>query len=325
MKLFFSIIFLILLVVPSNAQNKLQEIRFMTHWLPQAQFAGYYVAFEKGFYKKRGIDLILTHGGPKKQIAKYFAEKKIDFGLMWFTNALQLRDKKIKVYNIAQMINKSALMLVAKKKSGINKIEDMNGKKVGVWGGDYSIQPLSFFEKFGIKIKPVVQGNSINLFLYDGVHITSAMIYNEYHTILSSGINPDELVTFKFQDYGLNFPEEGIYCTEQILKEKPEICKAFLEATLEGWKYAFENEGEALAIVKKYITEYFLPFNEAHQKWMLRKMKELQFPDNDFTGFSKLMEEDYYNVAKILFKRKIINNYDKYNSFYRPLIKDIIR
>ena len=166
-------------------------------------------------------------------------------------------------------------MLVAKKSSGIREPRDLDGKKISLWGGDFLIPPLEFFSKYGIKPVPVRQGGSINLFLFDGVRAVSAMWYNEYHQILSSGLDPDELTAFFFPDYGLNFPEDGIYVTEEYFKRQPKLCEEFVAASVEGWLWAFKHPREAVNIVSQYMKIENLRVNRAHQDWMLARMKDL--------------------------------------------------
>lgn len=315
----FNVIFISFAVGVSLAQPKIKQASFIPHWIPQAQFAGYFMAYEKGIYKKYGIDLKILTGGPKNPSSVYIENEKVDFACLWLTNAIQLRDKGVKVINISQVINKSALMLVAKKSSGINKLEDMNGKKVGIWGGDFQIQPMAFFKNYNLNVRPIMQGSSLNLFLMDGVDVTSAMWYNEYHTILNSGLNPDELTTFFFSDYGLNFPEEGIYCLESTFNNDPELCMNFVKATFEGWKLAFEKEAEALAIVIRYMKKEKFPVNLAHETWMLRRMKDLIFPDKSMKKFGTLSEKDYKFVADKLMENGLIKKIPEFNLFYKPL------
>jgi NitT/TauT family transport system substrate-binding protein len=111
----------------------------------------------------------------------------------------------------------------------------MNGKKVGLWGPIFQIQPKAFIKKYNLNVKIIRQSFSVNLFLRDGVDVASAMWYNEYHTILNSGLNPDELTTFLFHQHGLNFPEDGIYTMKDTFQRDPDLCKAFVKASIEGW------------------------------------------------------------------------------------------
>ncbi|MCX6152489.1 MAG: ABC transporter substrate-binding protein [Ignavibacteriales bacterium] len=319
MRVLISILVLIMFTsAVAFTQSDLKKISFIPHWIPQAQFAGYFMAYEKGIYKKYGIDLKILTGGPNNPSSVEIEKGKVDFASLWLTNAIQLRDKGIKVINISQLVNKSALMLIAKKSSGIKTPQDMNGKKIGIWGGDFQIQPMAFFKKFNLDVKIIPQGSSINLFLMDGVNVTSAMWYNEYHTIINSGLNEDELSTFFFADYGLNFPEEGIYCLESTFKKDPKLCKDFILATLEGWKLAFEKSEEALNIVTKYMKAAKQPVNRAHERWMLNRMKDLIFPKKVYEKFEMLSQKDYEFVANKLLENKLIKKIPDFNLFYQP-------
>ena len=291
---------ILLSFISLTAQNNLKQATFIPHWSPQAQFAGYYYAYEKGIYRAHGIDLIILTGGPYNPASELVEQGKADFASLWLTNAIQLRDKSVPVVHLAQVINRSALMLVAKKSSGIEKPEDMNGKKVGIWGGDFEIQPLAFFEKYNLKVRIIPQGGSINLFLSDAIDVTSAMWYNEYHTILNSGLNPDELSTFFFFDYNLNFPEEGLYCLERTYAQDPQLCAEFVQASYEGWIGAFAHPDEALEIVLRYMKATKLAAGRAHQRWMLNRMKDLIFPQGISAAFLPLNETDYLFVSEKL-------------------------
>jgi NitT/TauT family transport system substrate-binding protein len=290
----------LLSIVSLIAQDNLKQATFIPHWSPQAQFAGYYYAYETGIYKKHGIDLQILTGGPYNPASELVEQGEVDFASLWLTNAIQLRDKGVPVVHLAQVINRSALMLVAKKSSGIEKPEDMDGKKVGIWGGDFEIQPMAFFEKYNLKVRIIPQGGSINLFLSDAIDVTSAMWYNEFHTILNSGLNPDELSTFFFFDYGLNFPEEGLYCLERTYAQDPQLCAEFIQASYEGWIGAFEYPDEAIEIVLKYMKDAKLPASRVHQRWMLNRMKDLIFPEGIKAALPTLTEKDYLFVSEKL-------------------------
>lgn len=319
MKEKFSLIFLILFTVALFPQKELKKITFALHWIPQAQFAGYYVARDKGIYKKYGIEVEIIPANPRIPSSTLLEHGKVDFASMWLTNALQLNDRDVKIVNIAQVINRSALMLVAKKSSGIFTPKDMEGKKVGIWGGDYQIQPDAFFKKFKLNVKVIPQGNSINLFHQDGIQVTSAMWYNEYHTIINSGLNEDELVKFFFADYGLNFPEEGIYCSQELMENDYELCRNFVLASFEGWKLAFQNPEETLDIMIENLKELKYPANRAHESWMLNRMRDLIMPDENMQNFGKLSPDDFKFVCKTLTEYGTLKSCPDYNLFYKPI------
>lgn len=302
-----------------NNKNNLIKLNFCPHWLPQSQFAGYYAAQDKNIYQKYGIDLIIQTGGPKNSSVNAIENHTTDIASLWLTNAIKLRESGYDIINISQLINRSALMLISKKSSGIKKPQDMNNKKIGVWGGDFKIQPEAFFKKFNLDVTFVPQFESINLFLADGVQVTSAMWYNEYHRIINSGLNPDEINTFFFADYGLNFPEEGIYCFEKEFLNNQQVYINFINATVEGWIYAFNNEDYIINLIMKKMNDVNVPANKSQQSWMLKRMKDLIFPNGIKNNFETLSEDNYNFVCETMKELNIIKHYTDYNSFYIPL------
>ncbi len=301
-------------------ESPLKKASFIPQWVPQAQFAGYYLAYEKGIYKKYGIDLTIIPGGPGKPPNDLLKAGSAQFATLWLSTGIKMRAEGTKIVNIAQIIQRSALMFVAKKSSGITYPEDMNEKKVGLWGPIFQIQPKAFFKKYDLEVDVLPQAYSVNLFLRGGVDVASAMWYNEYHTILASGINPDELTTFFFYEHGLNFPEDGIYTLEETYQKDPDFCRAFVEASIEGWKYAFSHPEEALAVVKKNQVKSHVPATYAHQRWMLEKIKCLVLGADVPVAMGTLLPEDYYRVAKGLKDNRLIKEIPPYTSFYRKCI-----
>lgn len=297
-------------------QGVLKKVYFIPQWSPQAQFAGYYTAYEKGLYRKYGLDVTILQGGPEHSATGYLRDKEADFASLWLSTALQKRAEGLKVINLCQIIQKSALMLVAKKSSGINRAEDMAGKKVGIWEGDFEIQPQAFFKKKDLRVKVIHQAFSLNLFLRGGVDVASAMWYNEYHTIINSGVNQEELTSFFYQDYGLNFPEDGIYALEKTYLNDPELACSFIKASIEGWLYSFAHQDEALDIMLRYMTLAGIPANRMHQKWMLEKMKELIIPNDGKTVPWELRAEDFKTVSASLKEAGLISSVPSFNDFF---------
>ncbi|HOE15795.1 MAG TPA: ABC transporter substrate-binding protein [Syntrophorhabdaceae bacterium] len=304
------------------AEPALKDMSFIPQWTPQAQFAGYYVAFEKGIYRKYGINLAIKTGGPYSAPVDLLEKGEVDFGTIWLSTAIQKRSQGIKIVNISQIVQRSSLMLVAKKGRGITRPEDINGKKVGLWRDEFRLQPMAFFKKYGLDVKIVPQSYSVNLFLRDGVDVASAMWYNEYHTIISAGVNPDELTSFFFHEYGLNFPEDGIYMLEQTFKKDPAAACNFAKASIEGWLYAFKHPEEALDIVLKYMATANAPANKIHQRWMLNRMKDLILPEDDKSiTVGTLAMRDYQRVAGELKVNNLIGQAPEFGDFYKECAK----
>ncbi len=132
-------------------EPRAQQVRFIPQWQPQAQFAGYYVAYEKGFYREQGLEVEILRGGPECPPSEMLAQGRADFGTMQLSAGIVRRARGLKLVNVCQLAQHSALMLVAKKSSGIIEPEDINGKKVGVWGEDFQGQIDAFFRKYNLE------------------------------------------------------------------------------------------------------------------------------------------------------------------------------
>jgi len=297
------------------AETALKDASLMPLWSPQAQFAGYYVALDKGIYARHGINLKILRAGPGYVPAQSLKEGTADFVLLWLTTALLHRSAGTELVNLAQVVQKSSMMLIAKKTSGIKTVKDMNGKKVGMWGGDLSIPPHALFAKHGITVKEVPLSHTVNLFLRGGIDVTSAMWYNEYHTILNSGVDLEELSVIQLNEQGMNYPEDGLYTLEKRLRADPALAEAFVAASMDGWRYAFDHPDEALDIVIKYMREAKVPANRTHQKWMLDRMRDLILTDNHQGKPGILKERDYEAVCNAMQADGLISGFPAYPAF----------
>ncbi len=309
---------LILIVVTSPAmaaERLLKKATFIPLWSPQAQFAGYYTALDKGIYRQHGIDLTIISGGPNYPSARFLADGKADFAALWLTTAMQERGAGVALVNLAQVVQHSSMLLVAKKSSGITTPAAMQGKKVGLWGGPFVIPPHAFFKKYGLQVREVPQAYTVNLFLRGGIDVTSAMWYNEYHTILNAGLDPDELSVFLLKDHGINLPEDGLYALEKTVRNDPTLAREFARASLEGWEYAFAHPEEALDIVINYMRQAKLPANRMHQKWMLERMRDLIIPRGVAGGIGVLKQADYEATGQILLKDGVISRLPDFKAF----------
>jgi len=307
-------ILIVLAALPARGEA-LRTVSFIPQWLPQAQFAGYYLAFEKGFYRKNGIDAMILRGGPEYSPSELLARNRVNFTTMFLSTAIQLRDQGLRVVNIGQIVQRSGFILVTRKADAIQSPADLNGRAVGIWP-DFRLQPQAFFKKYGLTVRTVPQGASLNLFLRGGVAAASAMWYNEYHTLINSGLNEDELQAFFFHRHGLNFPEDGLYCREEAFRRDPELCRRFALASFEGWRYAFANPEEALDVVMRYVREANIGTNRVHQRWMLDKMNDLVLPMGSRTALGRLDREDYLRVAGELMQNGLIKKIPDYGAFY---------
>lgn len=299
------------------AAPTLRKVTLALLWLPQAQFAGYYMAKEKGFYRRRGIDLAIKVGAPGRSPADALRDGEAEFALLWLGTALQRRAAGQPLVNIAQIVQRSSLVLVARKSAGIETIADLAGRKVGLWGGDLAVAARAFLDRHGLTVKAVPQSETVNLFLRGGVDVASAMWYNEYHTILNAGVDPDELTVFRLDGEGLNTPEDGLYTLSSTIARDPQLVDAFVRASLEGWDYAIAHPDETIDIILAQMREAKLPADRMHQTWMLTRMADVIRPAGAGAVTGELSRNDLDAVVTELQRTGALRDAIGYDEFAR--------
>ncbi|MDF3606432.1 ABC transporter substrate-binding protein [Paracoccus sp. DMF-8] len=228
-------------------------------WVTQAQFDGYYVAKDKGFYEEEGLDVTIKPGGPDIAPVQVLAGGGADVVVEWMPAALAAREKGLPIVNIAQPFKSSGMMLTCLKETGITDPKtDFRGKTLGVWfsGNEYPF--LSWMNHLGLStdggpegVTVLKQGFNVDPLLQKQAACISTMTYNEFGQVLDAGISADDLVTFKYEDQGVATLEDGLYVLESTLQDKPKVTALvrFVRATMKGFEYAAANPEEAAEIV----------------------------------------------------------------------------
>src|ERR1700738_1958583 len=209
----------------SSAQAA-DSVTILLKWVSQAQFAGYFVAKDKGFYKEAGLDVTIKPGGPDVAPPQVIAGGGADGAVDWRPSALASREKGVPLVNISQTFKKSGLELTCRAETGIKKPADFKGKTIGIWYGGNEYPFLSWMSKLGYKtdgspdgIKIIKQGFNVDPILQKQADCISTMTYNEYWQIIDGGIPADKLVVFKYADQGVDTMEDGLYAMEDKLKD----------------------------------------------------------------------------------------------------------
>jgi NitT/TauT family transport system substrate-binding protein len=239
----------------AEAQDK---VTLQLKWVTQAQFAGYYVAKDKGFYEEAGLDVEIKPGGPDIAPPQVIAGGGADVIIDWMPAALASREKGVPLVNIAQPFKRSGMMLTCRKETGIVEPADFKGKTLGVWffGNEYPF--LSWMSQLGIPteggadgVTVLKQGFNVDPLIQKQADCISTMTYNEYWQVIDAGIPPEELVVFKYEDQGVATLEDGLYVLEESLQDPAFVDKMarFVKASMKGWDYARENPEQAAGIV----------------------------------------------------------------------------
>lgn len=263
------------------------DVTLQLKWVTQAQFAGYYVAAEKGFYEEEGLNVTIKPGGPDVAPVQVLMGGGADVMVDWMPSALAAREQGAPVVNIAQPFKHSGMMLTCLKESGITSPEDFKGKTLGVWfyGNEYPF--LSWMATLGIPttggadgVEVLKQGFNVDPLLQKQAACISTMTYNEYWQVIDAGISADDLVTFKYEDQGVATLEDGLYVLEANLADAGFADKMvrFVRASMKGWKYAEEHADEAAMIVLD--NDETGAQTEGHQKRMMGEIAKLTAGSN---------------------------------------------
>ena len=281
------------------ADNK---VTLQLKWVTQAQFAGYYVAKDKGFYKTEGLDVTIKPGGPDVAPEQVLAGGGADVVVDWLPAALAAREKGAPMVNIAQPFKRSGLELTCRAETGIKSPADLKDRTLGVWfyGNEYPF--LNWMGKLALKtdgspggVKVLKQGFNVDPLIQKQADCISTMTYNEYWQVIDAGYKPAQLVVFKYEDEGVATVEDGLYAMEPKLKDPAFVDKMarFVKASMEGWDYARAHPAEAVKIVLD--NDATGAQTEHHQTQMLEEINKLTTGSN-----GKLDKADYDRTVKTL-------------------------
>lgn len=286
----------------AGAAQAADPVTLQLKWVTQAQFAGYYVALDQGFYDEEGLDVTIKPGGPDIAPVQVLLGGGADVMVDWMPSALAAREKGTPIVNIAQPFKASGMMLTCLKETGIATPKDFPGKTLGVWffGNEYPF--LSWMAHLGIPtdgsaggVTVLKQGFNVDPLLQKQAACISTMTYNEYWQVIDAGIAPEQLVTFKYEEQGVATLEDGLYVMEDKLKDPAfaEKMVKFVRASMKGWKWAEENPVDAAMTVLEYDETGAQ--TEAHQKRMMEEVAKLTAGSN-----GALDTADYERTVKTL-------------------------
>jgi NitT/TauT family transport system substrate-binding protein len=337
-------------ITRAQAAPKLTKVTLQLKWVTQAQFAGYYAAVAKGYYKNAGLDVTLRVGGPDITPETVVLGGQAQFGLDWLPNLFATREKGGKIVSIAQVFARSGMTELTWKDSRINSIAKMRGKKVGVWCCGNQPELFAALNKNGINpskssdVTIVNQPFDMNLFLQRKVDAAAAMTYNELAQVLETK-NPKtgklytlkDLNVFKMASpqVGTGMLEDNIFTTEKYLKNpanKTTIVN-FLKASFQGWIYCRDHVNDCTNIVLNNGTA----LGHGHQLWQMNEINKLVWPNTSGIGHvpQKAVAQTgliakTYGVIKKLPKGAVTYSYtdqaldqlksttDIYGSHYKP-------
>lgn len=267
---------------PAKAQE-LVDFSLRLKWLTQAQFAGFYVALEKGYYRAEGINLTINPGGPNLLTENLVATGADTFGLSGGTDSVfAARDKGLPIVCIGVSHQQTPFVFVSHKDGPVQSLADLKGKTVTTWftGANHVLSAM--LAKTGIDPKDAniqPQQVSVTPFVDKQVDVVTATRYNELY-VINQRVGKDNLNLFVPEDSGVSFPRDTLIVSEETAAEKPELVEKFLRASVKGWKEAFANEKEAIDIIMTIAPT----LDRAQQEFMLSEVKTLMTAGNAATN-----------------------------------------
>lgn len=290
------LITILLLASAVSASAQLKKLTFYPQWTPQSQFAGFYMALEKGFFEEEGLDVTIKHVGLNStesvQDKLYSGEAQI-VGMQLMQGIVARADGR-KIVNVMQLTQQSGLMCVSH--GPLNAPGDLDGKKVGRWKAGYAdfCEMMQYYNEVQINWIPFING--INLFVFGAVDATLCYSYSEFVLLkLAMGeISPDNCI--RFSDFGYECPEDGLYVMENYYDKNKDVVDAFTRAARRGWDYVRGHKEEAVELSLRWCQDNHVTTNAAHQSMMLDEYLSLQV--NPATG-----QPDYARVSEDIFSK----------------------
>lgn len=259
-----------------SMQRQQMPLRVQLRWLPQAQFAGFYVAKGLEFFQREGLSVSLEPGGPSVNGLQRLRDGEVDVTIAWTSDALDMRRQGAQLVNVAQLLQRPGTMLVCSAASGVKKAADLKGKRVGTWflGDEFDVG--YWLQRYGLgldAVRLVEQKPAARDLLNGQVDCATAMSYNEFQTILQAGALQSDLFTVRFAEENSGVLEDGLYVRASDLQDpvKRDRLARFLRSLAAGWRYTARHPDEAVAITERFMDSS----NTTHQKAMLREILQL--------------------------------------------------
>lgn len=259
-------------VTRSNASEK---ISLQLAWKHQFQFAGYYAALHKGYYKGAGLEVTIVEGGEGQFAREELLERRAQYGIAGSELLLYRRDGEPFVL-LAPIFQHSPSILLIRKDSGISNLQDLIGKKVMLLPGKKNADIIAAFLNEGIpfdSFQRLDQSYNLNDLIEGRTDAISAYITNEPWYLLQRNIEP---VVISPQTYGVDFYSDCLFTTEKEIKKYPQRVEYFLRATLQGWEYAMAHPNEIIDILLK---EYGVTKARQHLKYEAESIRKIMRPE----------------------------------------------
>ena len=295
-------LFIVLMLLSSFIMKA--QIVFTPQWTPQAQFAGYYAAYDKGFYDEAGVKVDIQHPSVSYSAFNRLWEGSSDIITLQLVQAMIEIDRGVSLVNVFQTSQQNGLMLVSRYDS-LRTLDDFKGKKVGIWKTGFGelAYMMDVDKKMNIQWIPFLQG--MNIYVSGAVDATLAMSYSEYLQIKVAGHENKPYIRLSDTEY--DFPEDGVYVTAEFYRKNADKVDAFVQASRKGWEWVHAHPEEALDIVMEWAEKEQVHTNRLHQKWMLEEILRLQCEKGKDKPSFNLDARTVEKLSKLLMEHRRIH------------------
>jgi NitT/TauT family transport system substrate-binding protein len=254
---------------------KAQKLTFCVQWTPQTQFAGYYMAKDKGYYKERGLDVSLIHPNNAENTVDYLIKGSAQFVMMNLSQALFYKLHGVNLVNVLQSSQVNSLMLVSH--YPLRSMKDLKGRSIAIWKYINTDMLNGVLKKYGLSNSQIVRFNSgVNVFLSKAADVSIVGSYNEFPQLAECGYRVKPGYMLRLSDCGYDMPEEGIYTLKSYYDTHKDVVRRFVAACKKGWQQTFAHQDEAIKCTDVYINKFHVPTNGYHQRCMLTEILRLQ-------------------------------------------------
>jgi NitT/TauT family transport system substrate-binding protein len=303
------LVVIVLVICYSSVKAQGDTIVFTPQWTAQAQFAGYYVAEAKGFYREAGVKVRLEHPSATQPAMARLRKDVCQATTLQLCQALEIIDDGIPLVNILQTSMNNAMVIVSKKNQDPLT---QKGARVGIWSVGFGQLAMCMSIKDHLNYQWIRFAQGINLFVSGALDAILAMSYNEYYQLVQAGVEMTDKNVYRFCDHGYNVQEDGVYMKRDYYLKHKDAAHRFAQASKKGWEWAATHPAETLDIVMEYVNKSHIATNRLMQHLMLKEILRLQLDRDSKKREFRLRRDMVEQASSLMYENMMLSRKIKY-------------
>ena len=292
----FLLLWVAMAATAQKAQAQNETIVFTPQWTAQAQFAGYYVAEAKGFYREAGVKVKIEHPSTTQPAMSRLRNNQCQATTLQLCQAMEIVDDGMPLVNILQTSMNNAMVIVSAR--GKDPLKQ-KGAKVGIWSVGFGQLAICMSIKDHLNYEWIRFAQNVNLFLSGALDATLAMSL------------------YRFCDHGYNVQEDGVYMARDYYETHKDQAHRFAQASKKGWEWAAQHPDETLDIVMQYVDREHIATNRVMQRLMLMEVLRLQVDRESKKREFRLRPDMVQQASRLMVDCQMLSR----NITYEELIK----